>query len=79
MLLTRKKVNWKNSRLCLLNMRVLLHAEFLHLVSRIQNFKTSLMKKGGCVVTLGIQFLNFFLKLDLKDNPLSHFLLLLPD
>ena len=49
-------------------MRVLLHAEFLHLVSRIQNFQTSLMKKGGCVVTLGIQFLNFFLKLDLKDN-----------
>ena len=46
MLMTRKKVNWKNSRLCLLNMRVLLHAEFLHLVSRIQNFQTSLNEKG---------------------------------
>ena len=48
-LLTRKKVNWKNSRLYLRNMRVLLHAEFWHLVSRIPNFQTSLMKMCGYI------------------------------
>ena len=79
MLMTRKKWIGKISRLCLLNVRVILHAELLLFGQSDSKLSDQFKWKRVCVATLGIQFLSFLLKLDLKDNPPSHFLLFLPD